>query len=53
MKAWLPDTFDLEDIFSGAHRTVRLVWAGLAGVGVRFLDASRKVARRTTGFGRH
>ena len=37
-KGWLPDTFDLADAFSNTRRTVRRVWAGQSGVGVRFAD---------------
>jgi hypothetical protein len=52
-KGWLPNTFDLADAFSTTRRTVRVVWVGVAGVGVRFLDEGRWPALpRTTGFGR-
>ena len=37
-KGWLPDTFDVADSFSNTRRTVRVVWVGQFGVGVRFAD---------------
>ena len=51
-KGWLPNIFDLADAFSNTRRTVRVVWVGLAGVGVRFIDGGRAAVRRATGFGR-
>ena len=36
--ARLPNSFDLAEVFSGTRRTVRVVWVGLSGVGVRFVD---------------
>jgi PilZ domain-containing protein len=50
-KGWLPNSFDLADTFTNTRRPVRVVWIGLAGVGVRFADESR-VVPRSTGFGR-
>ncbi len=47
----LPDQFDLRDMFTDIHRAVLVVWRGLSGVGVRFLDHSwERSAPR--GFGR-
>ena len=37
-KVGLPNCFDLEDAFAPTRRTVRVVWSGLDGVGVRFMD---------------
>lgn len=52
-KGWLPNSFDLADAFSNTRRTVRVVWVGLSGVGVRFVDEGLWPAvPRTTGFGR-
>lgn len=37
-KQCLPNTFELSDSLSPARRTVRVVWVGQTGVGVRFVD---------------
>ena len=37
-KEWLPNTFEIADPFSSTRRTVRVVWVGQTGVGVRFID---------------
>ena len=39
--ARLPNIFDVADAFSGTRRTVRVVWVGVSGVGVRFVDAGQ------------
>ena len=33
-----PIPFDVAEVFSGTRRTVSVVWTGLSGVGVRFVD---------------
>jgi hypothetical protein len=47
----LPDKFDLRDMFTGIHRAVLVVWRGLGGVGVRFLDSCWERSA-PTGFGK-
>ena len=36
--ARLPNSFDVAEVFSCARRTVSVVWTGLSGVVVRFVD---------------
>jgi PilZ domain len=52
--ARLPNTFDIVDILSGTRRTVRVVWVGLSGVGVRFADEAQSppLMPKPTVFGR-
>ncbi len=50
-KVWVPNAFDLEDMFSGARREVRTVWRGLSGVGVRFRDCGA-IRQQQIGFGK-
>ena len=35
---WLPNFFDLEDVFSGVRRAVARVWSKHHALGVRFLN---------------
>lgn len=35
---WLPNSSDLEDVFSGVRRAVARVWSKHHSVGVRFLN---------------
>ena len=35
--SWLPDNFELDDVFSGVRRSVARVWSKHHDVGVRFL----------------
>ena len=51
-KGGLPNSFDLADAFASTRRTVRVVWIGLAGVGVRFVDELSTVRAKLKGFGR-
>lgn len=44
-KGWLPDTFDLADVFAKTRREVRVVWVGVSGVG--FVSSTR-AARRSS-----
>ena len=36
--SWLPQIFDLEDVFSGVRRAVVRVWSKHHAIGVRFLS---------------
>ena len=36
--SWLPQFFDLEDVFSGVRRAVARVWSRHHAIGVRFLS---------------
>jgi len=47
----LPDQFDLGDMFTDIRRAVIVVWRGLSGVGVRFLDRSWE-SNAPRGFGK-
>ena len=47
----VPDRFDLGDVFTDIHRAVLVVWRGIGGVGVRFLDRCWE-RNAPTGFGR-
>jgi hypothetical protein len=47
----LPDRLDLRDMFTDIHRAVVVVWRGLGGIGVRFLDRYWE-RNAPTGFGR-
>ena len=52
-RGWLPKSFDLADAFANTRRTVRVVWVGLAGVGVCFVDEDEGAGiTRPAGFGR-
>ena len=35
-KEWLPEIFELQDVFSGVHRVVQTVWRRFSLMGVRF-----------------
>jgi len=50
-KVWPPNTFYLQDVFTGVRRGVQTVWTGLSGIGVRFRNAKPE-APRQSGFGR-
>lgn len=43
---WIPYGFDLQDVFSGVRRKVRVVWRGPTGMGVRFVDEGDWPRRR-------
>jgi hypothetical protein len=47
-KGWLPNTFDLADAFAKTRRAVRVVWVGLSGVGVRYVDEGPGLKERNT-----
>ncbi len=49
---WVPDGFDLRDVFAGVTRKVRVVWRGQEGTGVRFLDEAGSPSHHPAGFGR-
>jgi hypothetical protein len=50
---WVPYGFDLQDVFSGVRRKVRVVWRGPAGMGVCFVDVGDWPRRyRPVEFGR-
>jgi hypothetical protein len=47
-KGWLPNTFDLADAFAKTRHAVRVVWVGLSGVGVRYVDEGPVLKERNT-----
>lgn len=50
---WLPQVFELHDIFSGSDCIVKIMWRSPTSVGVRFVDRAPPVTqRKQTGFGR-
>ena len=50
-KGWVPNAFELRDVFTGVHRAVWTVWNGLSGIGVRFHER-RWDEPRESGFAR-
>ena len=49
-KYWLPKVFDLQDVFTGAHRIGHTVWRQLSSIGVRYEDRESD-AKRHSDFG--
>jgi hypothetical protein len=49
-KYWLPKAFDLQDVFTGAHRIVWTVWRQFSSIGVRYED-SKSDDKRHSDFG--